>query len=350
MSVPPTGRSCSCAGTASRTSSSNTTASTGALVRAQRAVVGAAALAEPAAARVDCERRRQHERRDGDALEPERRAGRVQDAARARHQLLRIAVVVGPFEIEVVAQQREQDAHAARPQRREQRERRRLAADADEGRDRPVAERRRRARRAPRRGARARPRPARPGAPAASRRSSALASLEDIARSLARAAEAPRLRWCTDAGAPPRPHVRRRPARAAPVAHPLARRCRDAHAADAPDRARDPRRLGQHGHRHDRADGDRPGAARRHRRPAPLPLGRGRGRRGRAREALPHARDRRSAHHRGGRDARSARAPRSSGWASPACSSWTATAGSPASSRRATCVPATIPRQRWPSR
>ena len=62
------------------------------------------------------------------------------------------------------------------------------------------------------------------------------------------------------------------------------------------DRARDPGRLGEHGHRHDRADGDRARAARRHRRHPPLPLGRGRGGRGRARQALPHARDRRAAH------------------------------------------------------
>ena len=42
---------------------------------------------------------------------------------------------------------------------------------------------------------------------------------------------------------------------------------------------------------------------------APLPLGRGRGGRGRARQALPHARDLRPAHHRAGRDAsREARA------------------------------------------
>ena len=65
----------------------------------------------------------------------------MQHAARAGHELRRIAVVVGPLEIEIVAQQRQQHAHAARVQRRQQRQRRRLAADADEGRDRPVAER-----------------------------------------------------------------------------------------------------------------------------------------------------------------------------------------------------------------
>ena len=45
-----------------------------------------------------------------------------------------------------------------------------------------------------------------------------------------------------------------------------------------------------------------------------------------------------------------AREPKSSDWASPACSSWTETAGWPASSRHATCAPATSPRRRWPSR
>ena len=42
--------------------------------------------------------------------------------------------------------------------------------------------------------------------------------------------------------------------------------------------------------------------------------------------------------------------PMSSAWTCPAFWSWTATAGWPASSRRATCVPATIPRRQWQRR
>ena len=75
-----------------------------------------------------------------DALEPERRAGRLEHPARTSTQGSRIAVVVGPLEVEVVAQERQQHVDPARVQRRQQRQRRRLAAHADEGRDRARAE------------------------------------------------------------------------------------------------------------------------------------------------------------------------------------------------------------------
>ena len=65
----------------------------------------------------------------------------MEHAARARRQAARVAVVVGPLEVEVVAQQRQQHAHAARVQGRQQRQRVRLAADADERGDRAGPER-----------------------------------------------------------------------------------------------------------------------------------------------------------------------------------------------------------------
>ena len=68
-------------------------------------------------------------------------AGGLQDAARPFDERAGIALVVGPLEIEVVEQQRQQHTHAEAVQRVDQRQRRRLAADADEGRDRAISER-----------------------------------------------------------------------------------------------------------------------------------------------------------------------------------------------------------------
>ncbi len=105
-------------------------------------------------------------------------------------------------------------------------------------------------------------------------------------------------------GDPHRADVRRRPARAAALARALPPGRLDPIELHAGDRARGPDRLGEHGHGHDGADGDRDGAARRDRRGAPVPPGRGRGRRGAARQALPDARRRGAVRDRPGADDR----------------------------------------------
>ena len=107
----------------------------------ERAVVGAAALPEPATLAVDREGRREHEHRLADPLDTERGRRRLQHAAPARDERRRGALVLGPLEVVVLAQERQQHPHAARMQRSEQREGGGLAADADEGRDRPGPER-----------------------------------------------------------------------------------------------------------------------------------------------------------------------------------------------------------------